>query len=618
MKKRTSLTVLTLLGTMVLLLLCLTSCIAFKQPEDTGNGNASTEMTVTEGENGNWWVDGFDTGIQIGEVGCTSAAMENGHLILTMSDGSTVDVGEWCRHDIEILPKKNPTCTQTGLTEGRRCKICGKVITEQEVMLTVSHQYESGKCKICGDSNGLPAKVDLGGYVYRAYVHFIGTGSGSFYTEDFWIDPNSGASDLLSLAVIERDRQIETDYNCSIHMTDSTRYSQYDEMKIFYNSDQKFDLAIIAGEDAVLCASDGFLSDLNSATNQRQLNLKHIAYDQNSIKQLALGNSLYYLSGDMNISPMDTTLCTVFNTTLFAQNKEKIVEALGNPMYGDLYQMRDDGKWTTENMLKIAGVVTHDEKPDDGALRYDKGDIVGYAQYQIGPLYYYYGTGMRITENVNGYPAFSIASEESGAAYNYVFDLFNIHVNADVPRGERSDRAKNFQAGAILFADYIFWDIRRVLYAAESEVAYGILPLSTPEEGAPSYNAVQFIGFPSHIWSIPAKMQNAENAPLLMQVMAAYSNLPGSTFDAYCQKIMYDEGRQEDERKSRASLDLIRNNLVYDPALMHSWGNDFVTMLYSITEAEQREYDSYVTETSMKEAEKALQDTIDLFVANNQ
>ncbi len=525
--------------------------------------------------------------------------------------GGQTDAGTECNHQAEPISGYAATCTKNGSTDGEHCKICGKILTAQQVIPMIQHVYEKGTCKLCGKNDGLPAKVDLDRYVYRAYIYSNTSGSGAFWTEDFWIDPEIGASDMFEHAIIERNAQIEKDFNCAIRATRSNLESQYEELKGFYNADQKFDLAIMPAEDAVACGADGLLSDLNSEANQKHLGLNHRAFDQNSVEQLTLGSNLYFVSGDMNISTMDTTLCTVFNTDLLATNKEKIIEKLGNEMYADPYLLRDSGKWTTENMMKIANVVTHDEKDNDGDLRYDKGDIIGYYEYTLGSLYYYYGTGMRISESVEGYPAFTITSEASKAAYNYVFDTFNIHLNADTPRGAPGNRAQNFQAGAVLFADYLLWDVRRVLYASESEIAYGLLPLSTQNEND-AYRHVAYLKNLGQLWSIPTKMQSVENAPLMMQIMAAYSSLEGSTFDAYCERTMY----SSDDKNARESLQVIRESLVYDLGLVFNWG-DFNNMLINARTAEQREYNTYTAEEAMKAAQDALKADIEGFYNNN-
>ena len=42
-------------------------------------------------------------------------------------------------HTEVIDPAKEATCTETGLTEGKHCSVCGEVIMEQEVVPMVPH-----------------------------------------------------------------------------------------------------------------------------------------------------------------------------------------------------------------------------------------------------------------------------------------------------------------------------------------------------------------------------------------------------------------------------------------------------------------------------------------------
>ena len=46
---------------------------------------------------------------------------------------------------------KAATCTEAGLTEGKKCSVCGTVTVKQEsIPATGVHTYENGKCKDCG------------------------------------------------------------------------------------------------------------------------------------------------------------------------------------------------------------------------------------------------------------------------------------------------------------------------------------------------------------------------------------------------------------------------------------------------------------------------------------
>ena len=69
-------------------------------------------------------------------------------------------------HEEEIISGKAPTCTSTGLTDGKKCSICGEILLAQETIPTVKHEYsaeviaptctEGGyttyTCSVCGDS----------------------------------------------------------------------------------------------------------------------------------------------------------------------------------------------------------------------------------------------------------------------------------------------------------------------------------------------------------------------------------------------------------------------------------------------------------------------------------
>ena len=48
-----------------------------------------------------------------------------------------------CEHVEEIIPAVAATCTETGLTEGKKCSLCGQVTVAQEVIEALGHEYEA-------------------------------------------------------------------------------------------------------------------------------------------------------------------------------------------------------------------------------------------------------------------------------------------------------------------------------------------------------------------------------------------------------------------------------------------------------------------------------------------
>ena len=109
----------------------------------------------------------------------------NGHVDLDPKD-YVCDVCEadlCIDHNEEIIPGKAPTCTETGLTDGKKCSICGDVLLSQESIPALGHSYKSVvtapdcvkggyttyTCTVCGDSYVADNTAALG-HSYKSVV----------------------------------------------------------------------------------------------------------------------------------------------------------------------------------------------------------------------------------------------------------------------------------------------------------------------------------------------------------------------------------------------------------------------------------------------------------------
>ncbi|MDD7292237.1 MAG: hypothetical protein PUG83_01790, partial [Clostridiaceae bacterium] len=63
---------------------------------------------------------------------------------------------EKAAHKIVIDTSVTPTCTETGVTEGQHCSVCGEILVEQQTIAATGHNdiNSDGICDSCGEDLG--------------------------------------------------------------------------------------------------------------------------------------------------------------------------------------------------------------------------------------------------------------------------------------------------------------------------------------------------------------------------------------------------------------------------------------------------------------------------------
>ncbi len=476
---------------------------------------------------------------------------------------------------------------------------CGGDKTEETT--TKDDQQQTTKPNDNNDNHtsndGMPEVVDMrdpngNEYVYRAYVRIHGgdsvdeqvqNGNNIYKCVDFWSEEIDGASiDALSYAVYTRNQKIQDTYHCRIAQVPSNG-NMYQHLNMAYENDEKYDLTIILARSAAAAATGNLLQDIRAMDF---VELDHKAFDQNSVSQLSMGDKLYYLSGDMNISTMEVCGHTLVNMRMYNDLSETIVELFNDENYADLYQVVKDQEWTMDTMLTLAELATVDQVKNDGALDVTKGDTLGYFQYYRSALFYFYGAGGRITTtDEDGYPEFTIQTERNQELIEYLYENYNTVSTSWISRGYSAVREENFLTGNCLFTDCSLFDVRTVYYL-QAEFEYGILPTPLYEVGD-DYNCVVSFDNWNHLWAIPNKCSNNEYAQRMMQIMAVYSSMKDSTMDAYYTRTLY--LNTATNSGSREVLDIIKSSLVYDIALLYDWG-DFEDFLVNLSASTSNQY----------------------------
>ena len=77
-----------------------------------------------------------------------------------------------------------PTCTETGLTEGKHCSVCGEILVAQEVVLATGHDYDSVVTDPTCEEQGYTTHIcHCGDVIVDTYVESLGHSLGEWQTE---------------------------------------------------------------------------------------------------------------------------------------------------------------------------------------------------------------------------------------------------------------------------------------------------------------------------------------------------------------------------------------------------------------------------------------------------
>ena len=78
------------------------------------------------------------------EATCTETGVKTRTCKRDFSHTETVTIAK-TEHTAVVVPAKAATCTETGLTEGKECKICGATLVEQKEIPALDHDWDNGK-----------------------------------------------------------------------------------------------------------------------------------------------------------------------------------------------------------------------------------------------------------------------------------------------------------------------------------------------------------------------------------------------------------------------------------------------------------------------------------------
>ena len=391
--------------------------------------------------------------------------------------------------------------------------------------------------------------VDFGG---RTFVLIGADGESDGYNtaKEIYIEEDNENPDAIDLAVDQRNRLIETLYNCTIQgevvespATDALNnvLKGGNQIDIF---NQKYAAASHATSGKVYN-----LFDLGSRTIDFTADYFDQTYVNTYTIKDANGNSkLYNIVGDFARSSFDCTHTLVFNKTVYA-NTEAIRDI-------DIYQLVRDGKWTLDTFMSMVKAAAVDNEVA-GSYDYAVGDIVGWIRTAHATHGLHTASGLTIMSNNNGVLSFNIASNLS--AWTTVMD--KACQAWAMPEGQTTSYSVIPAAVAGGYALFSSELLGSSLYNLKDyDVEIGVLPYPTFNEGDNYYHYVDTHMSP---YAVPLHVEDIQNVGDFLVLFAYYSKY--TVREAYINVYAYEYCSDED---SYEMLNLCLDTRTYDIGYM--------------------------------------------------
>ncbi|MBQ7727944.1 MAG: hypothetical protein IJT60_05125 [Clostridia bacterium] len=287
-------------------------------------------------------------------------------------------------------------------------------------------------------------------------------------------------------------------------------------------------------------------------------------WDQNSIDNLEIADTLYLVATSLNVNDKDATAALAFN-------KDKCQDFGLDFFYQDVI----DGEWTYDRLMEYCEVVGDPDTNGDGNGIADEEDFWAFLGKNDVSTSFFHGSGSRIiTRDEKDLFAFTIGSEDDIDAMVIIGDFMNQDYFYNHHKTGIDDTAYRhlFETNHGLF----FWmRLDAVTDMRAAEVTFGILPIPKLYEDQDNYYST-VSQHTTGLLSIPTSNQNDTlyMTGMILEALAADSYY-GLT-KAYVDESL--KTKYSSDEESRDMLTIILNSRVFDPGLYFRFGSFDTTL----------------------------------------
>lgn len=381
-----------------------------------------------------------------------------------------------------------------------------------------------------------------------------------FTVDDPWLIYEIGADfengEILNDSIVERDRLLEERWNIRFKKVIHSNPASYAYNNIMAQTDA-FDIMLSSLFDCSRIAQSDMAYNLY---DMEFIDLSNPWWEQSSVKDLSIGDNLYFATGDFSYKNYNASWIYVFN--------KNMVDAFS---LDDPYNLVKNGEWTIDKFGEMIQNVTFDFNGNGEADEFDRFGLITESANTLGM---FIGAGNSvISKDSNNYPVVTLSTERGVSTAEKILNLISDHnVVANVNDSYFTKYTDNVWQSVVdiftndrgLFYSTVMYTVHK-LRGMESD--FGILPM-------PKFDEIQQTHYTwvspwiSSGLVVPVTVPDKERTGRIIEDIAYESR-------RIVRPAYYDvtiEGKFARDIESVEMIDIILDNRVYDLGMIYDWG----------------------------------------------
>ena len=356
----------------------------------------------------------------------------------------------------------------------------------------------------------------------------------------FVLEEDSG--EILESAIFRRNQRVEELLNVRITNVQFAGHNAVrDALRRSVNAaSDDYDLALLNVEHAFGVARERMIVPIDQIPF---VDLERPYWDQNMIRDLSIGDRIWFTSGDFSLSAKSVTMVMLFNHDL--------IMSLGLPLPYDYVR---NGQWTLDRFHEYIRIAYRDLNNNNIVDDADQFGFVGGQPNQVF-MGFLTGLGQNFTlRDENNFPVIGFDNAEFIDAFQRFFD---IAVDSDYFRSRVGGfDFEVFENGRALFlGNFLHWANR--FRTMESD--FGIIPFPKLNEQQESYR-VSVVGLPL-VFTVPTTSTDLRRTGAVLEALNSDSHI--NVVPVYYENSVKGKTLNRDE-DSWEMLDIIFANRVYE------------------------------------------------------